>query len=153
MSKFSSEHQPAVKRTKNKLTLVLEAIKQEKLLNTDGRTSKEGVEKAVFAYLAKAAFSPTEDQAVIANLCLQTLIKKGWPDSKPTCEPIQFKYDKSGTASDNAQSVLYAVSTGDIPADVGGVIIGMIKDGIAIKESTDMIQRLEAIEAQLKAHE
>lgn len=148
-TRFSKENQPAVKRTKNKLTLVLEAIQSEKLLNTNSKSSKEDVEKAVFAYLAKTAFMPTEENAPMASHCLQLLIKKAWPDSKPSNDPVNFKYDRNATASDKAESVLEAVASGDIPPDIGATLIGMIKDGIAIKESTELVLRLEEIEKKL----
>lgn len=147
--KFSEDYQPSNYRTKQKLTLVLEAIKQENLLGTDEKTSKENAEKAVFAWMAKAAFNPTPEQAVVSNTCLNALIKKAWPDSKPSAEKVEFNYDKSATPADNAQSVVDAVSKGEIAPDIGGVIIGMIKDTIAITESTELVKRLEEIEQKL----
>lgn len=147
--KFSEDYQPSNYRSRNKLTLVLEAIRESHLLGTDESTSKENAEKAVFAWMAKAAFNPTLEQAVVSNTCLNALIKKAWPDSKPSAEKVEFVYDKSATPADNAQSVIDAVSKGDISPDIGGVIIGMIKDTIAITESTELIKRLEELESKL----
>lgn len=149
MKKFDSEYQPVNRRTRNKLTLVLEAIKSEKLLGTDDTTSKEDAEKAVFAYLAKAAFTPTPETALLASTCMTALLKKAWPDSKPTNEPVTFKFDRLAHPADNANAIMDAVSSGELPPDVGMVLIGGIKDVIAITESTELIKRLDALEAAL----
>lgn len=146
---FSEDYQPSKYRSKNKLTLVLEAIRQEKLLGTDPKTSKEDAEKAVFGWMAKAAFNPTPEQAVVANTCLNALIKKAWPDSKPAAEKVEFEYDSNKTPAENAQSVVTSVSIGEISPDIGAVIIGMIKDTIAITESTELVKRLEDLEQRL----
>jgi hypothetical protein len=151
LKKFDSEYQPVNRRTRNKLTLVLEAIKSEKLLGTDDTTSREDAEKAVFAYLAKAAFSPTPETAPLASTCMTALLKKAWPDSKPTNEPVTFKFDRSLPAVENADSVMTAVACGGIAPDVGALLIGMIKDTIQISESTQLVERLEAIEKALNS--
>jgi hypothetical protein len=119
------------------------------LLDTDETTSKEQTEKAVFAFLARTAFMPSEEGAAMANSCLNALIKKAWPDSKPSCEPIEFKFDRHATPSENTLSVLEGVSAGSIAPDIGAMIIGMIKDSIAIEESTDLAKRLEEVEKAL----
>lgn len=150
MAKFDSDNQPQRRRSKSKLTLVLEAIRNEHLLDTDETTSQEDAERAVFAFLAKAAFNPTPETALMANTCMATLMKKAWPDSKPSHEPITFKFDRNLSPSDNANSIMDAVSSGEIPPDVGMVLIGGIKDVISITESTELIKRLEAIEESLK---
>lgn len=149
MAKFDSENQPQRRRSKSKLTLVLEAIRQEKLINTDESTSYEDAEKAVFGYLAKAAFAPTPETAVLANTCMSALLKKAWPDSKPTNEPITFKFSRTAHPADNANSVMDAVASGELPPDIGMILIGGIKDVIAITESTELIKRLDALEAAL----
>lgn len=149
MKKFDSNYQPENRRTRNKLTLALEAIRSECLLGTSEKTSKEDTEKAVFAYMANAAFNPTPDTAVLSNSAFNTIIRKMYPDSKPSNDPINFKYDRNATASDKAESVLEAVASGDIPPDIGATLIGMIKDGIAIKESTELMLRLEEVEKKL----
>ncbi len=151
MKKFDSEYQPANRRTRNKLTLVLEAIKSEKLLGTDDTTSREDAEKAVFAYLAKAAFMPTTEQAVLSNTCMTALLKKAWPDSKPTNDPVTFKFDKDLPPAENADAIMTSVACGDIAPDIGALLISMIKDTIQISESTELIKRLDMLEEALKA--
>lgn len=148
--KFTSENQPESRRTRNKLTLVLEAIQEAALLGTDKDTAKEDVEKAVFKFLAQTAFYPSEDTAALAAPCLNLLIKKAWPDSKPAAEKVEFTYDKDDTPANNASRIIEAVSTGIIPPDIGQMLIGMIKDSIAISESTELVKRLEEIEALLR---
>ena len=99
--------------------------------------------------MAKAAFNPTPDTAVISNAAFNMLIKKMYPDSKASNDPVSFGYDKAATASEKAESVMEAVAAGDIPPDIGATLIGMIKDTIAITESTELIKRLEDIEKKL----
>lgn len=148
--KFSEDYQPSSYRSRNKLTLVLEAIRESNLLGTDEETSKENAEKAVFAWMAKAAFNPTPEQAVVANTCLNALIKKAWPDSKPSAERVKFEYDKNKTPAENAQEVLFQVSREEIAPDVGGVIVGMIKDTLQITEQTEIIERFEKMAADIE---
>ena len=150
MKKFDSEYQPENRRTRNKLTLALEAIRAEHLLGTDPTTSKEDAERAVFAFLAKSAFTPTAETAAIASTCLTTLAKKMWPDSKASHDPVTFKFDRKLHPTENANAIMEAVAVGDIPPDIGMMLIGGVKDVIAITESTELIQRLEAIEQALK---
>ena len=148
--KFTSENQPETRRTRNKLTLVLEAIQDAELLGTNPETSKENVEKAVFKFLAQTAFYPTEENASLAAPCLNLLIKKAWPDSKPAAEKVEFSYDRADTAANNAHRVIEKVASGEIPPDIGQMLIGMIKDSIAINESTELVKRLEELEQMLK---
>ena len=151
MKKFDSEYQPENRRTRNKLTLALEAIRSECLIGTDPTSSKEETEKAVFAFMAKAAFNPTEDTAAMSTAAFNMLIKKMYPDSKATNDPINFKYNKTDTPAEKAESVMEAVAAGDIPTDIGSTLIGMIKDTIAITESTELIKRFEDIVESFEA--
>lgn len=149
--KFDSEYQPTRRRTRDKLTLVLESIREANLLDLDETSSRETAEKAVFKFLAKAAFMPSVEEAQLSNTALNLLIKKAWPDNKPTAEKVEFDYDKSSSPSDNANAVLDAVSKGDLAPDIGQMLIGMIKDTLQIVESTELIKRLEEIEKSLSA--
>ena len=57
-----------------------------------------------------------------------------------------FELNSSLDHHQQAQQVVDAISKGDIPADVGTMIIGSITNMLKIKEVTDFEDRLKAIE-------
>lgn len=146
---FDADYQPRKRRGRDKLTLVLESIRDNALLGLDGESTLDATEKAVFGYLAQAAFMPTSEQAVLSNSALNLIMKKGWPDNKPASEKIEFKFDSSAPPADNANLIMGAVASGEIPPDIGQMLIGMVKDTISIAESTELIARLDALEVAL----
>ena len=74
-------------------TLILESIREKALLGLSEGATKEESEKAVFGFLAEAAFNPTEDTAAVANTSLAMIMKKGWPDVKATLPLCDFEFN------------------------------------------------------------
>lgn len=143
--KFTSEYQPA-KRGQDKRTMILEAIKQASLLSVPEGAEKADIERAFFARIAKIAL---DDEHKDSGLCKQALLDRGWAKAKPESTMILFDYDKNDTPSEQAKSIIESSSQGLISVEDAGRLITMIKDSIAIEESTDLAKRLEELEKAL----
>ena len=143
--KFTSDYQPA-KRGQDKRTMILDAIKQASLLSVPEGAEKADIERAFFARIAKIAL---DDEHKDSGLCKQALLDRGWAKAKPESTMILFDYDKSDTPSEQAKSIIESSSQGLISVEDAGRLIAMIKDSIAIEESTDLAKRLEEVEKVL----
>lgn len=139
-------------RGKGSKTLILESIREKALLNLSEDATKQDAEKAVFGFLAEAAFNPTPDTAVVSNTSLSMLMKKGWPDVKATMPLCEFDFNPSGSSVDKATDILSAVSNGDLPADVGLSLISAMASVLKIEEVTELKDRLDKIEEALNVH-
>ena len=82
---------------------------------------------------------------VLLNECL----KRVEPPLKQTGVTIELDIKEGATHAEKAEAIFNAVSTGAITIESGQMLIGMIKDSIAIQESTEVVKRLEEIEQML----
>lgn len=151
-NQITSEARKEMKpRGKSKKTLILEVIREKSLLELDSKATKEQAEKAVFGFMAEAAFTPTADTAMMANFCLGHLMKKGWPDLKAVMPTVEFDFDENGTAAQKAAQILKAASEGIIPPDVANTFIAAISNTLKIDEMSDLRSDVEEIKAILNA--
>ena len=144
---FNSEYQPA-KRGQDKRTLILEALKQSGRLSLPEDASKDEIERAWFAKIAAVAL---DDEHKDSGMCKQALLDRGWAKAKPEASPTPFDFNKDDTPSQNATTILASASDGDISIEDAGKLLTALKDTLQITESTELIQRLEAMEQALKA--
>ncbi|MDU4749066.1 MAG: DUF5681 domain-containing protein [Pantoea sp.] len=70
------------------------------------------------------------------------------PRYKATMQPVKFDLDTSSPVA-MADSILGAVASGKLPADVGQHLTGMIADRMAIEERSDMREQLEQLTEQM----
>lgn len=141
---FSEGTQPDKRRGRSKRNLILEAIKDKSLLSVDSDSSNDECEKAFFGHILKRAVNP-EDQN--SAMLLKTVLDKGWSSVKSSMEPVKFELDKSQTLDGQAGQILSAISDGDLPPDVGVIMINAITNMLKIKEVTDLEDRIKALEA------
>lgn len=138
---FSTNQQPDAEdrlpRGKGKRTLMLEAIEAEC-----------GSKDEFFKKILRMGFGNKENPPI--PMLLAEALRRIEPPLKPSGEKIVLPFTPNSTHEEKALTVLSAVSNGDISPDTGQVVIGMIKDTIAITESTELIKRLEAIEESIK---
>lgn len=80
---------------------------------------------------------------------LQVVTSRAVPTYKPTLEPINIEYPANGTPLDKARAVYKAMASGEVPPDVGAVLIDAISKMIAIEEQTELAKRIEQLEAAL----
>lgn len=134
-------------RGKSKRSLILDSIIEKGLLEVDVGASRDDAEKAVFGFMAEAAFNPTPDTTVIANTCLNHLMNKGWASVKPSAECIEYEFDENSKPHEQASQILKGISDGIIPPDIGANVIASIASMIKIAEITDLEDRIKALEA------
>lgn len=116
------------------------------MLSVPEGAEKADIERAFFARIAKIAL---DDEHKDSGLCKQALLDRGWAKAKPESTMILFDYDKNDTPSEQAKSIIESSSQGLISVEDAGRLITMIKDSIAIEESTDLAKRLEELEKAL----
>lgn len=107
-------------------------------------SSNDDCEKAFFGHILKRAVNP-EDQN--SAMLLKTVLDKGWSSVKSSMEPVKFKLDKSKSLDQQASQILMAISDGELPPDVGVMMINAITNMLKIKEVTDLEERIKALEA------
>ena len=132
-------------RGRSKQTLILESIKERALLELTSEATKEDVEKAIFGFMAEAAFNPTQDTAMMASSCLGMLMKKGWPDVKSVMPCVEFEFDENSTHAVQAAQILKATADGQLPPDMAATFIQAISNMLKIDEMTDLRNDVEEI--------
>lgn len=136
-------------RGRSNKTRILEAMRAESFGGLTKDSTKDECEIAFFKCIVKRAAN-TEDKD--SAMMLKFLGDKGWNNLKPTLDPIQFDFPAGGTPTQKAFSIVEAISNGAISADIGQIIIGIIKDAVIIEEGTELKERIEAIEKLLEAN-
>lgn len=135
-------------RGKAQQTLILEAIKGKALLDLPEDASRDDIRKAVFGYLAEAAFNPTEETAMISNTALNTIMKKGWPDLKAIDPVVEFELDTSLSPDKQASQIMKAIADGVLSPSIGVSLITAMAAVLKIVEITDLEARIELLECQ-----
>ena len=134
------------KRGKAFKTLLLDAIREECLLDTSHNSTKEEVESAYVSHLARRAFDPSDNNSA---MLLKELVNKSYAGLKSTMAPINFDLPKNSTPLQKANAIMEAVSDGRIPPDVGALLIQGAKHTIDIEMGTELKDRIEKIEESL----
>ena len=137
---------PVTRRGKAFKTILLETMREKSLLELNPDSSKDDAEKAFVEHAAQRAFD-TSDQS--SATILNEFLRRSFPPLKPTNEAMVFDFPEDGTPTEKAFSIVDAISKGHLPADVGQTIISIIKDSVIIEESTDLKERIAALEAMV----
>lgn len=140
---FTADRQPdyedRLPRGLGKKTLMLSAIEEE----------TGGDEKEFFKKVIRIGLGNTEAGQPPVPMLLSEAMKRLQPPLKPTGEKITLNIAEGATHAEKCESIFMAVTGGGISAEHGQMLIGMIKDSIAIAESTELLERLEKIEQLL----
>ncbi|CAM0106080.1 hypothetical protein VPH234P9_0060, partial [Vibrio phage 234P9] len=142
-TKFGKDSQPVKRRGKSQKTIILDAIRENAMLDVAADATNEDVERAFIAHTAERAFNP-KDKA--SSMLLGILWNKGWKSIKPTSECVQFEFDEGATPTQQAAQILKAASEGVIPPDIAKIFIEAISTTLRIKEVTELEARLAALE-------
>ena len=73
-------------------------------------------------------------------------MNKSYPPLKPTMDAFNFELEENASPSEKAQAILMAVSKGELPPDVGSMLIGASKAALDIDVMTDLKERIDALE-------
>ena len=83
---------------------------------------------------------------------MEAILRKVMPASKATYPSIEFEYDPSWSHVKKADSIMTAMAQGEIPPDVGHMLIDGLQKMLGIEEVTELAKRLEAIEKLLSGN-
>ena len=140
---FTADRQPdyedRLPRGLGKKTIMLAAIEEE----------TGGDEKEFFKKVIRIGLGNTADGQPPIPMLLSEAMKRLQPPLKPTGEKITLNIAEGATHAQKCESIFTAVTSGGISAEHGQMLIGIIKDSIAIAESTELLERLEKIEQSL----
>lgn len=136
---FTEDYQPT-KRGSGKKRLMLEAIRAE-LGDKDGE--KEFLRKVV--KIGLGGENVGDPNPALLNMVLNRIE----PPLKATSPYIDFDFNPDSKPHEQASQVMYGVSNGIIPPDVGALFIASIKSMVDIEENTDLKERIEKLEALL----
>ena len=158
-NRFSKDNQPQRRgREKQFRTLLLDALRKVKVKEKTGR--KIDVEDEETGEIRQedelVEVSLTEDmyiqRAIQMSLydpsMMRDILSRLVPYVKPTAPIYQFEL-KGTKASDKIREVTQAVADGILPFDAAEVIVKMIRHGAEVEELSDLIARLDALEALL----
>ncbi len=144
MSKFDSDNQPDKRRTRGKAfkTKLFDAIKAKALINATEEMDTEEIEQLFIEHLAYEAMKEEKPDLYL----LKDLMNRSFPALKPTMDTYNFALDPNTTPSEKAQAILVATAQGDIPPDVGTMLIKASKDALDIEALTELKERILKLE-------
>lgn len=133
---FTSENQPEKKpRGKGWRTKILEALADE------GKTEDDFIR-----YCLSRAFNPDDP---LSGKLLELVINRLSPMQKAVMPTYAFKWEDGLTPAQKVDRIIDAVANEELPADVAALLVGVIKDGLVILETTELVIRLEKLEKLL----
>lgn len=149
---YSSGNQPSEKkpRGKGKKNLMLDAIKE--VCKDEHEFLKKIVEIGLGGMTVVGKDDDGNEELEYRHpntVLLNLVINRIEPPLKATSPKIDFDFDETLKPYQQAAQVLKAVSSGDIPPDIGSVFIQSIKAMIDIEEYTNLKDRIEVIEKSL----
>ena len=142
---FNSERE-VKKRGKSFKTKLFDSIKKNALIGMTENSKLEEVEEAYLNHFAQRAFDNSDSSS---GMLLKTLVDKSYPSIKPIMPNVDFEFDKSSKPMEQANQIITAASSGQIPADIAVIFVQCIKNCIEIEEYTDLKERIEKIEESL----
>lgn len=133
------------RRGKSQQTRILEALRDSALESVEDREDLASIEQAFFKHTTDRALDKDDPHAA---MLLQVLWNKGWPGLKPVAPNVEFKLEGE-TDTERAKSILAAIAGGEIPPDIGTLLLGSLKDLSVIEANEGLKARIEAIEKAL----
>ena len=80
------------------------------------------------------------------SAAIRLLLDRALPPLKPTTELVQFPAPEAGTLADMGRSILGAIAAGELPPDVGRVLIEALSAQGRLVEITELEQRVRVLE-------
>ena len=130
---FSAENQPENRRGRAKYNKLMDA------LIAKGYSEKQFYERVVDAAMSENG-----------NNMLREVLMRFCPAPKPSAQAITFDFPADGTPVQKIDSIISGVANGSIPADLGKLVVDMVKASLDVEELTELSARLEKIEEHIK---
>lgn len=141
MTKFSKENQPKKENRSGGQSSFYKEIMAE--LETK---FKSGAVEGYDSFPKFVADKALTDGAPYMDAILRRIM----PASKSTYPDIEFDYDPEWTHVEKANAIMNGIASGQIPPDVGHMLIDSLSKMLGIEEVTELAKRLEAIEKLLE---
>ena len=126
---FTSENQPKRGRGKSERTKWVEALKRSSHTEED-------------FYDAIVIEAMTEKSPI----AMDHILKRISPIPKAVAPYIEFNLDSKAKPHEKAGQILDAISNGEVPPDIGTMLISSVKAFVDIEEYTDLKERIEKLE-------
>lgn len=142
MTKFSKENQPKPENRSGGQSSFYKEIMAE----LEGKF-KDGKVEGYDSFPKYVAGKALTDGAPYMDAILRRIM----PASKSTYPDIEFDYDPEWTHVEKANAIMNGIASGQIPPDVGHMLIDSLSKMLGIEEVTELARRLEAIEKLLES--
>lgn len=135
------------RRGKNKRTLILEALKEE-VRCEEGLPfdTPEEAEAAYFRILVRRSLE-VADKA--SGMLSKEILDRLCPTDKATLPAYKIEMREDGTAAEKIHDITTAVANGEVPPDVGNIMVNMITAAVKVEETVEMAERLARLEQML----
>ena len=143
---FDKKKQPKERpgRGKSFLTKVIDAMQANAIEGSTPDMTSDQVELIYLNKFITRAFDPSDPASAAL---MGRLLDKSYKSLKPVMEEVKFTLPSTAkTPTQKAQAILKAISNGDIPPDVGVMLISAAKSLIDIEMATDIKERLDKLE-------
>lgn len=146
-NQFSATNQPGNRKSSAQhRTMLLEAIAKTKVnMLVDGVNKEVGMSEE--SYLALVVKKSIDDSSL-----MREIVTRLNPVPKPVLPEVTIDWPDSATPMQKIEAVTRSVSKGEISADVATMVINMIKTQVELAEKTELMERIERIEAMLKVN-
>ena len=134
---FTSENQPKNRkgRGKSERTKFLEALQRNSYSEED-----------FYDQLISEAMGEK------SPIAMSEILKRVSPIPKAVAPTIEFDLDKNAKPHEKAGQILDAISSGQIPPDIGSTLITSIKAFVDIEEFTELKKRIQKLEEALNVN-
>jgi hypothetical protein len=130
---FTSDMQPENKRGRGKYNKLMDALKLR------GYTEEQFYGRVIDVAMSEGGANMMRE--VLTRFC---------PASKPSSQPVVFDFPEGGTPVQKIDSIISGVASGAIPADIGKLVVDMVKASLDVEEVTELAARLEKLEEHMK---
>lgn len=158
-NKFSKENQPERRgRAKQNRTLLLEALRKVRVKEATGRKVEQEdtetgeirmVDEFVEVPLTEEMFIQRAIQmALVDGSMMRDIMSRLIPYTKPTSPTYCFELTGT-TPSERITEIEDLVAAGELPFDAAESMVKMIRHGAEVYELSEMVKRLDELEARL----
>lgn len=121
--------------------------------NPGGRPRGSRNLSTVFAPKRKGDLTTLVDNLWVMALnnnmdAIRLLVSRLYPQAKATAPPVELP-NFSGGPSERAEAIITAVAAGEVPVDVGGVLLDMLAMQCKISEHQELREQIERMRAEL----
>lgn len=162
-NRFSKENQPERRgRAKQNRTLLLEALRKVRIKEATGKKVEQEdpdtgevkmVDEFVEVPLTEEMFIQRAVQmALVDGSMMRDIMSRLIPYTKPTSPTYCFELT-GATPSERITEIEDLVAAGELPFDAAESMVKMIRHGAEVFEMSEMVKRLDALEARLNGEE